>query len=194
MWIWERASYEAVFDEDARDRLAAVMDDTETFDSDPIRTIYLGVGAYGDADMLRDSRDEVADFDDMGARSRIPRPGDRGGGTQPPYLGALEQFEHFAVAEFEKVLDYNLAVSEDARFDGINVDIEPYILSEWKVPGNDLPNRWLETLETLIERRDASGLPVLVGPAIRGGWIPRTAARRLPGTVRPSRSATTSRT
>lgn len=166
MWIWERASYEAVFDEDARDRLAAVMDDTETFDSDPIRTIYLGVGAYGDADMLRDSRDEVADFVTWARDRGYHVQATVAGGTQPPYLGALEQFEHFAVAEFEKVLDYNLAVSEDARFDGINVDIEPYILSEWKVPGNDLPNRWLETLETLIERRDASGLPVLVGPAI----------------------------
>ncbi|WP_166999442.1 fibronectin type III domain-containing protein [Paramicrobacterium fandaimingii] len=166
MWVWERASYEAVFNEDARDRLGAVMDDTETFNSDPIRTIYLGVGSYGDKDMLRDSRDEVADF--------VAWAKDRGyhvqatvaGGTQPPYLGALEQFQHFAVAEFEKVLNYNLAVPEKARFDGINVDIEPYILSEWKVPGNDLAVRWLKVLQTLIERRDASGLPVLVGPAI----------------------------
>lgn len=166
MWIWERASYEAVFSTAARDRLGAVMDDTETFDSDPIRTIYLGVDRYGDKDMLRDSRNEVAAF--------VRWAGERGyhvqatvaGGTRPPYFGALEQFEHFAVNEFEKVLNYNLAVPEESRFDGINVDIEPYILGEWKVPGNTLPNRWLEVLQLLISRRDAAGLPILVGPAI----------------------------
>lgn len=166
MWIWERAAYEAVFDEDARDRLGTVMDDTGTFGSDPIRTIYLGVGRYGDKDMLRDSRDEVAAFVTWAKDRGYHVQATVAGGTQPPYLGALEQFQHFAVAEFEKVLNYNLAVPEHARFDGINVDIEPYILSEWKVPGNDLPVRWLEVLQTLIERRDASGLPVLVGPAI----------------------------
>lgn len=166
MWIWERASYEAVFDTEARDRLAAVMDDTATFDSDPIRTIYLGVGRYGEIDMLRDSRDEMAAFVTWAKKRGYHVQATVAGGTQPPYLGALEQFEHFAVDEFEKVLDYNLAVAEEARFDGINVDIEPYILTEWKEPGNDLPVRWLEVLQTLIERRDASGLPVLVGPAI----------------------------
>ena len=166
MWIWERASYEAVFDEDARDRLGAVMDDTTTFGSDAIRTIYLGVDRYGDIDMLRDSRDEVAEFVEWARDRGYHVQATVAGGTRPPYLGALEPFEHFAVDEFEKVLDYNLAVPEEARFDGINVDIEPYILSEWKVPGNDLPTRWLEILDTLIERRDASGLPVLVGPAI----------------------------
>ncbi|MDF2506567.1 MAG: hypothetical protein K0Q52_426 [Microbacterium sp.] len=167
MWIWERASYEAVFDEDARDRLGAVMDDTTTFGSDPIRTIYLGVDKYGTTDMLRDSRDEVAAFVEWARARGYHVQATVAGGTRPPYLGALEQFEHFAVDEFEKVLDYNLAVPESARFDGINVDIEPYILSDWKLPDSGgLPNRWLEILDTLIERRDASGLPVLVGPAI----------------------------
>lgn len=167
LWIWERASYEAVFDQDARDRLGAVMDDTVTFGSDPIRTIYLGVDKYGSTDMLRDSRAEVAAFVEWARGRGYHVQATVAGGTRPPYLGALEQFEHFAVDEFEKVLDYNLAVPAAARFDGINVDIEPYILSAWKEAGNGgLPNRWLEILDTLIERRDASGLPVLVGPAI----------------------------
>ncbi|SJN21494.1 Chitinase [Microbacterium esteraromaticum] len=166
MWIWERASYEAVFDTAARDRLGAMMDDTDTFDSDPIKTIYLGVDKYGDRDMLRDSRDEVAAFVTWARERGYHVQATVAGGTQPPYLGALEEFEHFAVAEFEKVLNYNLAVPAEARFDGINVDIEPYILTAWKQPDNDLPIRWLKTLDGLIDRRDASGLPVLVGPAI----------------------------
>lgn len=166
IWIWERASYEAVFTRAGRDRLAPVLDDTSTFDSDPIRTIYLGVDRQGERDMLRDSRRQVADFVSW-ARSRGYRvQATVAGGTRPPAMGALPQFQHFAVAEFEKVLNYNLAVPAQARFEGVNVDIEPYLLGEWKEPGSDLPQRWLDLLETLMQRRDASGQPLLVGPAI----------------------------
>ena len=195
MWIWERALDEAVFSTAARDRLGAVMDDTETFDSDPIRTIYLGVDAYGDKDDARDSRDEVADFVTWARDRGYHVQATVAGGTQPPYFGCAGAVRALRGDEFEKVLNYNLAVSEDARFDGINVDIEPYILGEWKVPGNNLPNRWLEALETLIARRDASGLPILVGPAIPR-WLDTSdpAARQLPGTERPNHSPTTSRT
>lgn len=166
LWIWERASYAVVFDELERDKLGVVMDDTTTFDSDPIRTIYLGVDRYRGMDMLRDSRAEVADFVRWAKRRGYQVQATIAGGTRPPYFGALEQHEHFAVAEMEKVLDYNLSVSADARFDGVNVDIEPYILPQWKEPDSKLPVRWLAVLEQLIERRDASGEPLLFGPAI----------------------------
>lgn len=166
VWVWEPASYKAVFDTAARDHMGAVLDDTETFNSDPMTTIYLGVDMYQGRDMLRDSQDEVAAFVTWAKGRGYNVQATVAGGTRPPYLGALEQFEHFAVSEFEKVLDYNLAVPVEARFDGINVDIEPYILTEWKAPGNTLPLRWLETLETLMDRRDASGTDILVGPAI----------------------------
>lgn len=166
LWVWERASYAAVFDRIERDKLGAVMDDTTTFDSDAIRTIYLGVDRYQGIDMLRDSRDNVADFVRWAKARGYQVQATIAGGTRPPYFGALEQYEHFAVAEMEKVLDYNLAVGPDARFDGVNVDIEPYILPQWKEPGTTLPTHWLTVLQNLIERRDASGQPLLFGPAI----------------------------
>lgn len=166
LWVWERASYAVVFDRTERDKLGAVMDDTSTFGSDAIRTIYLGVDRYQGVDMLRDSRQEVAAFVRWAAARGYQVQATIAGGTRPPYFGALEQYEHFAIAELEKVLDYNLAVDADARFAGVNVDIEPYILPQWKEPGTTLPTRWLAVLETLIERRDASGQPLLFGPAI----------------------------
>lgn len=166
LWVWERASYAVVFDRVERDKLGAVMDDTTTFDSDAIRTIYLGVDRYEGTDMLRDSRDEVAAFVRWAHARGYQVQATIAGGTRPPYFGALEQYEHFAIAEMEKVLDYNLAVDPDARFAGVNVDIEPYILPQWKQPDTSLPARWMAVLEKLIERRDASGQPLLFGPAI----------------------------
>ncbi|MDT0157668.1 hypothetical protein Q9R19_08540 [Microbacterium sp. ARD32] len=166
LWVWERASYAAVFDRTERDKLGAVMDDTATFDSDAIRTIYLGVDRYQGLDMLRDSRARIADFVRWAKARGYQVQATIAGGTRPPYFGALEQYQHFAVAEMEKVLDYNLAVDADARFTGVNVDIEPYILPQWKEPDTTLPTRWMTVLQKLIERRDASGQPLLFGPAI----------------------------
>ncbi|MFF0344633.1 hypothetical protein [Kribbella sp. NPDC004875] len=166
MWLWEQNSYPAVFDQAARDKLGRVMDDTSTFGSDPVRTVYVGVAAYGGKDMLRDSRSQVAAFVRWARGRGYHVQAVISGGTVPPYLGALPQYQDRAVAEFTKVLDYNLAVGADARFDGVNVDIEPYLLPQWKEPGTTLPTQWLDSLAEFMQLRDASGQQSLVGPAI----------------------------
>ncbi|MGW7680476.1 hypothetical protein ACWGID_07030 [Kribbella sp. NPDC054772] len=166
MWLWEQNSYPAVFDQAARDKLGRVMDDTSTFGSDPLRTLYVGVAAYGGQDMLRDSRSQVAAFVRWARGRGYHVQAVIAGGTVPPYLGALPQYRDRAVAEFTKVLDYNLAVGADARFDGVNVDIEPYLLPQWKEPGTTLPAQWLDLLASFMQLRDASGQQLLVGPAI----------------------------
>ncbi|MGW3495996.1 hypothetical protein [Streptomyces sp. NPDC001020] len=167
MWVWEQSSYQAVFDTAARDRLGRMMDDTTTFPgSDPVRTIYLGVDRYQGKDMLRDSRPQVASFVRWARGRGYHVQAVIAGGTTPPYLGTLPQYQHYAIREFTKVLDYNLAAPSDARFDGVNVDIEPYILTQWKEPANNIPVVWLDLLEKLVQLRDASGQPLLFGPAI----------------------------
>ena len=166
MWVWEQDSYPAVFDRAARDKLGRFMDDTTTYGSDPVRTLYLGVAAYEGRDMLRDSRSQVAAFVRWARGRGYHVQAVIAGGTVPPYLGALPQYQHIAVSEFTKVLDYNLAVPADARFDGVNVDIEPYLLPQWKEPGTTLPTVWLDLLQEFMQLRDASGQQLLVGPAI----------------------------
>ncbi|MFG1905795.1 Ig-like domain-containing protein [Kribbella sp. NPDC048928] len=166
MWLWEQNSYPAVFDRTARDQLGRFMDDTTTYGSDPIRTLYVGVAAYEGRDMLKDSRGQVAAFVRWARGRGYHVQAVIAGGTVPPYLGALPQYQDRAVAEFTKVLDYNLAVPADAQFDGVNVDIEPYLLPQWKAAGTTLPAHWLDLLEKFMQLRDASGEQLLVGPAI----------------------------
>jgi hypothetical protein len=166
MWLWEQNSYPAVFDRTARDQLGRFMDDTTTYGSDPIRTLYVGVAAYEGRDMLEDSRSQVAAFVRWARGRGYHVQAVISGGTVPPYLGALPQYQDRAVSEFTKVLDYNLAVPADARFDGVNVDIEPYLLPQWKAAGTTLPTQWLDLLEKFMQLRDASGERLLVGPAI----------------------------
>ena len=167
MWVWEQNSYPVVFDTAARDRLGRMMDDTTTFPgSDPVRTLYLGVAASQGKDMLRDSRPQVASFVRWARGRGYHVQAVVAGGTTPPNLGALPPYQHYAISEFEKVLDYNLAVPADARFDGVNVDIEPYSLAPWSDASSNLQVVYLDLLEQLVRLRDASGEPLLFGPAI----------------------------
>src|SRR5262245_37395135 len=97
MWVWEQDSYPAVFDHAARDKLGRMMDDTTTFGSDPVKTIYLGVAAYGGRDMLRDSRHQVASFVRWARGRGYHVQAVIAGGTNPPYLGVLPQYQHLAI-------------------------------------------------------------------------------------------------
>lgn len=166
IWVWEPAAYAAVLDPAARATLGRTLDDTTTFDSDPITTIYLGVGRYQGRDLTTDHRAELADFIRWARARGYHVQATVAGGTQPPALGALPAYQHLAVAEFDKVLNFNLAVGPGAAFDGINVDVEPYLLPQWKEPNTQLPQQYLDLLATLLARRDAAGQSILVGPAI----------------------------
>lgn len=166
MWIWEDASYNLVLNEGSRAVLHAMASDSETFDSSPVTTLYFGVDTYGDLDMLEDERAAVRDF--------LAWAHDRGykvfatiaGGTRPPYFGGFERYHSRAVREMEKILNYNLASEPAERFDGVNVDIEPYIHSDFRARKPELQQQWLDILAAMIERRDAAGSGLVFGPAI----------------------------
>lgn len=166
MWIWERASYNLVLNRGSRRLLETVATDTDTFDSRPVRTLYLGVDRFEGLDMLVDRRAEVRDFLRWAHGHGFAVYATIAGGTQPPFLGGLERHHPRAVAEFEKVLNYDLASGPGERFDGVNVDIEPYIHPSFTPASPALQLQWLRVLEKLIERRDAAGSGLVFGPAI----------------------------
>lgn len=166
MWIWENDSYPLILNPGSRTVLDAMSSDTDTFGQDPIRTWYLAVGKYNGIRMLEDIRAEVRDF--------IRWAHDRGyqvqaliaGGTIPPYFGAYERYRKQAVAEFEQILNYNLSSKERERFDGVNMDTEPYSLPDFKNAKPSVQIQYLDMLKNLMERKQASGLSLQVGAAI----------------------------
>ncbi|GIO29242.1 MULTISPECIES: Ig-like domain-containing protein [Paenibacillus] len=166
LWIWENESYPLVLNPGARTVLDAMSSDTSTFGQDPIRTWYLAVGKYNGLRMLEDKRAELREF--------IAWAHDRGyqvqaliaGGTTPPYFGAYERYRQQAVAEFEMILNYNLSSAERERFDGVNIDTEPYSLPDFKSDKPSVQLQYLDMLKALMERKAASGLSLHVGAAI----------------------------
>ncbi|MCJ8014885.1 Ig-like domain-containing protein [Paenibacillus sp. KQZ6P-2] len=166
MWIWEYDSYPLILNPGARTVLDAMSSDTATFGQDQIRTWYLAVGEYYGIRMLEDKRAEVRDF--------IGWAHDRGyqvqaliaGGTTPPYFGAYSRYRQQAVAEFERILNYNLSSGENERFDGVNIDTEPYSLPDYKSDKPSVQIQYLDMLKALMDRKQASGLSLQVGAAI----------------------------
>lgn len=166
LWIWENESYPLVLNPGARTVLDAMSTDTDTFGQDPIRTWYLAVGNYNGIRMLEDKRPEVRQFigwaHDRGYRVQALI----AGGTTPPYFGAYERYREQAVAEFEQILNYNLSSGEHERFDGVNIDTEPYSLPDFKSSKPSVQVQYLDMLQALMDRKTASGLSLHVGAAI----------------------------
>ncbi|WP_159887126.1 cadherin-like beta sandwich domain-containing protein [Paenibacillus puerhi] len=166
MWLWEAATYNILMNPGSRNVLDALLKDTETFDSEPVKVLYFAVGPYAGMDILEDGRDRLRDF--------IAWAHDRGyqvqaciaGGTSPPFLGAYSEYHDVAIAHFEQVLNYNISSEPNERFDGVNVDIEPYISPDFKLQYPSLQIQYLDLMARMMERRNATGMNAPVGPAI----------------------------
>lgn len=166
MWIWENASYNLILNAGSREVLHAMAADTSTFGQDAVTTLYLGVDRYYGMDMLEDERKKVRDFVRWAHGQGYRVQALIAGGTKPPFFGAYERYREQAVREFEKVLNYNISSEPDERFDGVNVDTEPYSLPDFHTGYPSVQLQYLDMFEELMERKAASGLGLAVGPAI----------------------------
>ncbi|ALS30169.1 fibronectin type-III domain-containing protein [Paenibacillus sp. 32O-W] len=166
MWIWENASYNLILNPGSRHVLDAMASDTATFGQEPVRTLYLGIAAHEGIDIAEDERQKLRDFVSWAHGRGYRVEALIAGGTVPPFFGAYERYRKEALREFEKVLNYNLSSAPDERFDGVNVDTEPYILADFKTGYPRLQIEYLDMLAALMERKEASGLGLSVGPAI----------------------------
>lgn len=166
MWIWEKAAYNLFLNPGSRTALQALADDTSTFGSDPITTFYIGVFPYEGVDILEDQPEDVRDFVAWAHEHGYKVHACIAGGTVPPYYGALEPYHKYALREMEKVINYNLSSDPNEQFDGVNVDIEPYILPEFASQKPVVQLQYLDILEKMIQRRDTAGINLPFGPAI----------------------------
>ncbi|EGK07656.1 fibronectin type III domain protein [Desmospora sp. 8437] len=166
MWIWENASYNLFLNPGSRTVLDAMAKDTATFDSDPITTLYVGVDKLDGMNILEEDPDKVRDFVSWAHGKGYQVQATIAGGTVIPYWATYPRYHGAAVREMEKVINYNIASAPDERFDGVNVDIEPYILPDFKTKKPHIQTAYLDLLEKMIQRRDTAGYNIPFGPAI----------------------------
>ncbi|WP_185601628.1 Ig-like domain-containing protein [Paenibacillus sp. 598K] len=165
MWIWEPESYKLLLNPGSRSVLESFIHDT-TFDGEPVTTLYLAVGSYAGYRALEEQTEQLKSFMRWAHARDLQVHALIAGGTSPAYMGAYERYHHHAVREMEQIVNYNLSAAANERFDGINVDIEPYISPDFKDSSKFLQGEYLDGLSKMIARRDAAGINLPFGPAI----------------------------
>ncbi|WP_054957177.1 hypothetical protein [Paenibacillus dakarensis] len=58
----------------------------------------------------------------------------------------------------EWVLSYNESAAADEQFDGIHLDIEPYVLNQWETDQNSIISSWVSNIESLLTIVSGSNL------------------------------------
>lgn len=82
----------------------------------------------------------------------------------PEYI--LPEKRTVALRMFERVLRYNAASDTAARFDGVNVDIEPYLLDDWRARLALRADQYLDLAAEYMRLKRAYGDTLAVGPAM----------------------------
>jgi hypothetical protein len=65
---------------------------------------------------------------------------------------ALTEYREDMLGLADWVVNYNGKVSAGARFDGIHLDIEPYVLAQWEDEKDKIISTWVQNLEVFLNQ------------------------------------------
>lgn len=127
-WVWEAQTFRMLKDPVYR---AASLDFLQAQD---FTTVYLYADSYLGQNIIRDDpglyEGLVSDLHGRGIKTYALL----GSALLNTQAYVLPSNRSVAEAMFQRVLDYNTNAAAGARFDGVNLDIEPYLLPEWDNP------------------------------------------------------------
>ncbi len=164
IWLWEREAYRILDEKPAH---AAAL---EFLAKKGIGTVYFYADAYHGRNALADEpakvRVVVKTMHEHGLRV-FALLGSEELKTQE-YV--LPERRDRAMAMFERVLDYDHRSKPAERFDGVNLDIEPYLLDDWAERKEELALDYLELGARYMELKRARDPKLEVGPAMPFWW------------------------
>lgn len=161
VWIWEADSYAMVKDPAvAREAVAYLQ-------SQHIDTVYLYADAYRGHDLVVEHPELYRAFIERLHRRRMRAYALLGSAYLHTERYVLPAYRRRAEGMFRRVVQYNAAAPPAARFDGVNMDIEPHILDQW----NDNSRKrlladFLDMGDALMKIKRKYHATLAVGPAI----------------------------
>ena len=167
VWVWEEDTDAMLGDDGARRSIFALLERQQ------ISTLYL----YADERLYAEQTHgrNILVTEPQKYRTLIAEAHERGFKVYA-LLGSmyLKSWEYIlpekramAARMFGAVLTFN-AGSDDARsrFDGVNIDVEPYLLDDWATARPLRGRQYLEMSQEFMRLKAAAGSTIQVGPAI----------------------------
>ena len=166
VWTWERESYAMISSPVAAD------DALRFLRGKRVTTIYLYADAYRGRNLIATAAGVVPALHPARTRRRLQ-------GLCAARLGlsahrgyVLPQRRAVALAMMQRVLSYNAALQPDARFDGVNLDIEPHMLAQWKTQKMELLRQYLDLSHAFMALKRDSGQTLVhrTGHSVLARW------------------------
>jgi hypothetical protein len=164
VWLWEKDAYRILDEKPARAEALRFLT------GKGIGTVYFYADAWRGRNAIVDQPDRLR---------AVVRAMHKRGLRVAALLGSAElQTQEYvlpdrrdrAIAMFERVLDYNRSSKSLERFDGVNVDIEPYLLDDWAERTEELARDYLDLGAIFMDLKRARDPKLVVGPAMPFWW------------------------
>lgn len=158
MWIWEQDAYHLA-------ESPAYLEEVGRFlNEHSIRTVYLYADDFQNRTLLVENPDAY--------RSVVARLHARGisvyaligSASRSAYI--LPAKQEIALKMLRNVLKYNAASARAARFDGVNIDIEPYLLADWRERLELRATQYLHLCAAFMAVKKEAKSRIPIGPAL----------------------------
>lgn len=160
IWVWEEDSFELL--DRARDWEAF----SAFLSRNCISTVYLYADRYQGRDILDDEPSRYHAFLTYLHREGFEVYALLGSAYLRTQEYVLPERRAEAEAMLRSALTYNQSASGPEQFDGINVDVEPYLLDQWDEDREQIGRYYLELSRKYMEMKEAYGFRGTVGPAM----------------------------
>ena len=161
VWTWERESYAML---ETREDAATAF---EFLRSKDVGTFYLYADAWQGRNLIAKQPQLYRDFIAEAHRRGFKVYALLGSAYLKTERYILPEQRATAIAMLKRVLDYNAQAPGAARFDGVNLDIEPHLLDEWNDANRvNLLRDFLDVSAAWMKLKQESGQALAIGPAI----------------------------
>ena len=160
IWMWEEDSWAMLKSPaQARDKIAFLK-------RQGIGTLYLYADAHAGENLIADRPSLYAQLIGQLHREGLKVHALLGSWPLHTERYILPENREQALQMVQRVLDYNQKAPLEARFDGINLDIEPHVLDDWSVRREQYLKMFLEVSEAWMALKRRMNQTLLIGPAI----------------------------
>ena len=160
VWIWEEDSFRLLDDDEFRNDTMAFLEQQR------ISTLYLYADEFRGRNVLAHEPERyrrlIAALHGRGFRVYALL----GSAPLRTQEYVLPEKRAAAVRMFGEVLAFDSASEAAARFDGVNLDIEPYLLDDWSDLKPLRARQYLDLGAEFMRMKKAAGATLAVGPAM----------------------------